>query len=121
MYFGDWEGVSTQRIYETTPELLANFWQFPTQYQAPNGESFARFQQRVTLGFEQIHQQLQENNWKKSLIVTHGGVIKLLLCLARQHNLDELLKMSAELGKLYQLELLDTDSGIGFMEKTLAP
>lgn len=121
MYFGDWEGVSTQRIYETTPELLANFWQFPTQYQAPNGEPLARFQQRVTLGFEQIHQQLQENNWKKSLIVTHGGVIKLLLCLARQHNLDELLKMPAELGKLYQLELLDADSGIGFMEKTLAP
>ena len=27
MYFGDWEGVSTQQIYETSPELLANFWQ----------------------------------------------------------------------------------------------
>ena len=25
MYFGDWEGVSTQQIYETSPELLANF------------------------------------------------------------------------------------------------
>lgn len=119
MYFGDWEGVSTQRIYETTPELLANFWQFPTQYQAPNGESFARFQQRVTLGFEQIHQQMHENSWKTALIVTHGGVIKLLTCLARQHDLNELLKMPAELGKLYRLELLKGESEIGFMEKSL--
>ncbi|WP_436860351.1 histidine phosphatase family protein [Acinetobacter haemolyticus] len=119
MYFGDWEGVSTQRIYETTPELLANFWQFPTQYQAPNGESFARFQQRVTLGCEQIHQQMHENSWKTALIVTHGGVIKLLTCLARQHDLNELLKMPAELGKLYRLKLLKGESEIGFMEKSL--
>lgn len=27
MYFGEWEGISTQQIYETSPELLANFWQ----------------------------------------------------------------------------------------------
>ncbi|ENW96441.1 histidine phosphatase family protein [Acinetobacter sp. NIPH 298] len=119
MYFGDWEGISTQTIYETTPELLANFWQFPTQYQAPNGESLARFQQRILVGFKQIHQQMQENRWETALIVTHGGVIKLLTCLARQHDLNELLKMPAELGKLYRLELLEAESEIGFMEKPL--
>lgn len=121
MYFGDWEGISTQTIYENTPELLANFWQFPTQYQAPNGESLARFQQRILVGFKQIHQQMQDNNWKTALIVTHGGVIKLLTCLARQHDLNELLKMPAELGKLYRLELLEAESEIGFMEKSLIP
>lgn len=121
MYFGDWEGISTQTIYETTPELLANFWQCPTQYQAPNGESLARFQQRILVGFKQIRQQMQENRWETALIVTHGGVIKLLTCLARQHDLNELLKMPAELGKLYRLELLEAESEIGFMEKSLIP
>lgn len=121
MYFGDWEGISTQTIYENTPELLANFWQFPTQYQAPNGESLARFQQRILVGFKQIRQQMQENRWETALIVTHGGVIKLLTCLARQHDLNELLKMPAELGKLYRLELLEAESEIGFMEKSLIP
>ncbi|WP_109441153.1 histidine phosphatase family protein [Acinetobacter haemolyticus] len=119
MYFGDWEGLSTQKIYETSPELLANFWQLPTQYQAPNGEPFVQFQQRITLGLKQIHQQLQENNWKTALIVTHGGVIKLLTCLARQHNLNELLKMPVELGQLYSFALSQEQNEICIVEKSL--
>ena len=93
MYFGDWEGISTQVIYEAEPERLANFWQFPTQYHAPNGESLTQFQQRIFIGFEQIYTQIQEQNGQKALVITHGGVIKLLTCLARQQNLDDLLKM----------------------------
>ena len=117
MFFGDWEGVSTQTIYETEPELLANFWQFPTQYHAPNGESFAQFQQRVMYGVNRIYDEMQQNHWHRALVVTHGGVIKLLTCLARQQALDDLLKMPAELGKLYSLELIHRDNNeIHFVE-----
>lgn len=118
MYFGDWEGVSTQTIYETAPELLANFWQFPTRYHAPNGESLHQFQQRVIYGFNEIYVQMQQHNWNRALIVTHGGVIKLLTCLARQQKLDDLLTMPAELGKLYALKLTQVDNQIHFSEKT---
>ncbi|ESK56356.1 histidine phosphatase family protein [Acinetobacter tjernbergiae] len=105
MYFGDWEGISTQAIYEAEPERLANFWQFPTQYHAPNGESLTQFQQRIFIGFEQIYTQIQAQNGQKALVITHGGVIKLLTCLAQQQNPDDLLKMPAELGKLYSFSL----------------
>lgn len=105
MYFGDWEGISTQAIYEAEPEQLANFWQFPTQYHAPNGESLIQFQQRIFIGFEQIYTQIQAQNGQKALVITHGGVIKLLTCLAQQQNLDNLLKIPAELGKLYSFSL----------------
>jgi len=105
MYFGDWEGISTQAIYEAEPEQLANFWQFPTQYHAPNGESLTQFQQRISIGFEQIYTQIQAQNGQKALVITHGGVIKLLTCLAQQQNLDNLLKIPAELGKLYSFSL----------------
>ncbi|USA54363.1 histidine phosphatase family protein [Acinetobacter sp. C32I] len=118
MYFGDWEGMSTQTIYENEPELLANFWQFPTQYHAPNGESLHQFQQRVMHGFTEIYVQMQQHNWNRALIVTHGGVIKLLTCLARQQKLDELLTMPAELGKLYALKLTQVDNQIHCSEKT---
>lgn len=119
MYFGDWEGVSTQTIYENEPELLANFWQFPTQYHAPNGESLNQFQQRVLHGFNEIYAQMQQHQWHKALIVTHGGVIKLLTCLARQHKLDDLLTMPAALGKLYAFNLAQVDSKIHFDEKSV--
>lgn len=117
MYFGDWEGVSTQTIYENEPELLANFWQFPTQYHAPNGESLHQFQQRVLHGFNEIYVQMQQHNWNKALIVTHGGVIKLLTCLARQQKLDDLLTMPAELGKLYALNLTQVNAQLYFSER----
>jgi len=50
--------------------------------------------------------------------VTHGGVIKLLKCIALKQSLDDILKMSAELGQLnrfildsetMQLELLESN------------
>ncbi|NIE95377.1 histidine phosphatase family protein [Acinetobacter sp. Tr-809] len=116
MYFGDWEGMTTQTIYETAPERLANFWQFPTQYHAPNGESLHQFQQRVMHGFTEIYVQMQQHNWNKALVVTHGGVIKLLTCLARQQKLDDLLTMPAELGKLYALNLTQVENQIQFSE-----
>lgn len=110
MYFGDWEGISTQSIYENEPELLANFWQFPTKYHAPNGESLEQFLQRVKVGFDEIHTQMKINQWNRALVVTHGGVIKLLTCLARHKHLNDLLKMSAELGQLYSVKMYKNDS-----------
>ena len=32
MHFGDWEGQSTEKIYQKMPVLLANFWQFPSRF-----------------------------------------------------------------------------------------
>lgn len=115
MYFGEWEGVSTQQIYETSPELLANFWQKPSQYCPPRAETLMQFQTRVLKGFQELLVQMQNQNWQHGLVVTHGGVIKLLACLATQQPLDDLLKMPAELGKLYSFEFSETDGQLTCM------
>ncbi|MDC4922314.1 histidine phosphatase family protein [Acinetobacter baumannii] len=115
MYFGEWEGVSTQQIYENSPELLANFWQKPSQYCPPCAETLNQFQTRVLKGFQDLLGYMQKQNLQHALVVTHGGVIKLLACLARQQPLDDLLKMPAELGKLYSLEFSETDGQLTFI------
>lgn len=117
MYFGDWEGVSTQQIYETSPELLANFWQKPSQYCPPRAETLMQFEMRILKGFQNLLEHMQKQNLQHALVVTHGGVIKLLTCLAQQHPLDDLLKMPAELGKLYSLEVSETEAKLTFMLK----
>jgi len=53
---------------------------------------------------------MQIHQWNRSLVVTHGGVIKLLSCLARHENLNDLLKMPAELGQLYSVKMYKNDS-----------
>ena len=115
MHFGDWEALSTQYIYENEPELLANFWQQPTLFSPPNAETMQNFHLRVINGLTDIQQQMQANHWQHALLVTHGGVIKLLKCIALKHTLDDLLKMSAELGQLDAF-ILHEDGALAFVE-----
>lgn len=100
MHFGDWEGQSIQQLYEQFPETLADFWQKPTQTTLPNAETMHQFHLRVSTAMSNIQQQMQLNGWQSALVVTHGGVIKLLKCMVLQQPLDDVLKMSAELGQL---------------------
>lgn len=100
MHFGDWEGQSIQQLYEQFPETLADFWQKPTQTTLPNAETMYQFHLRVSTAITDIQQQMQLNGWQSALVVTHGGVIKLLKCMVLQQPLDDVLKMSAELGQL---------------------
>ena len=74
-----------------------------------------QFQTRVLKGFQELLVEMQNQNWQYGLVVTHGGVIKLLACLAKQQPLDDLLKMPAELGKLYSLEFSEMDGQLTFM------
>ena len=100
MHFGDWEGQSIQQLYEQFPETLADFWQKPTQTTLPNAETMHQFHLRVSTAMSNIQQQMQLNGWQSALMVTHGGVIKLLKCMVLQQPLDDVLKMTAELGQL---------------------
>ena len=100
MHFGDWEGQSIQQLYEQFPETLADFWQKPTQTTLPNAETMHQFHLRVSTAMSNIQQLMQLNGWQSALVITHGGVIKLLKCMVLQQPLDDVLKMSAELGQL---------------------
>ncbi len=100
MDFGDWEAQSTADLYAKSPQLLADFWQFPTRYTPPNAESLLDFQCRVLDAIEMLQLQMREQNWTHALLISHGGVIKLLKCLAKQQSLDDILTQSAPLGQL---------------------
>ncbi|WP_349929631.1 alpha-ribazole phosphatase family protein [Acinetobacter sp. A1-4-2] len=117
MHFGDWEGVSTQEIYEKQPEALAQFWETPTRFSPPNAETMQQFQQRILNALQQIQGSMQRNQFAHAMVVTHGGVIKLLKCLAFNQPLDNILKMSAELGQFNHFILHD-DLSIEYVEQS---
>ena len=104
MHFGDWEGQSTADLYQHFPEALAQFWQQPSQFTPPNAEPLLVFQQRVLRGMQQIQQRMQAEQWQRVLLISHGGVIKLLKSMALAQPLDQLLQQSAELGQLHGFE-----------------
>ena len=100
MHFGDWEGQSTQFLYETVPDQLEKFWLQPTEFSPPNAETLPQFDIRVSQAVAQMMAYMQENGLKKALVISHGGVIKLLKCKAQNLHLNDLLKMVADLGQL---------------------
>jgi alpha-ribazole phosphatase len=74
--FGDFEGLTYDEIAARYPELYRQWMDAPTQVQFPNGESFEAMRQRVLRTLEAI----RENHEGRTLaIVTHGGVIRILL------------------------------------------
>ena len=100
MDFGEWEAQSTERLYQLYPDELAQFWQTPLSFTPPQAESLLTFKSRVLESVETLTQQMYARGWTRALIISHGGVIKLLKCQALKQHDNDLLKMSAELGQL---------------------
>ena len=100
MDFGEWEAQPTERLYPQFPNELAQFWQTPLSFTPPQAESLLAFKSRVLESVETLTQQMHKQGWQRVLIISHGGVIKLLKCQALKQHDNDLLKMSAELGQL---------------------
>lgn len=77
MCFGDWEGNSASDVAEGDDgDLLAVFQQNPLGFKAPAGEAFDDFSQRVLNCWQQW---LHDADDEHRLLVTHGGVMRVLL------------------------------------------
>jgi alpha-ribazole phosphatase len=76
--FGRWDGVPFDDLYAEPEEWqrIEAYWQAPGVHAPPEGESLVQAHQRVGLCWQHLQQQLQG---KHSLVVCHGGVIRLLL------------------------------------------
>lgn len=105
MHFGDWEGQTTAHLYQTQPAALEKLWMQPTAFTPPHAESMMVFDQRVMSGLKQSIENMQLKQISRALLITHGGVIKLLKCKALQQPLNDILKMSAELGQLNRFQI----------------
>lgn len=73
--FGRWEGLTFKEICSTDPDLVAQWASFTDDFCFPDGESQYDFHHRVAEIAEQIH--AHSGNLA---IVTHGGIIRALLC-----------------------------------------
>ncbi|PFG56046.1 alpha-ribazole phosphatase [Vibrio sp. ES.051] len=74
MAFGDFDGVPFDILTDHWKKLEA-FWQSPSQHTLPNAESLSTFSQRVNCAWSQIINDINDD----LLVVTHGGVIRMIL------------------------------------------
>lgn len=77
IHFGDWEGVEMSVIQQRYQTTLQAYWANPVGNTPPNGESIIDFHQRVTHRFGKS---IEQYIGKHFLIITHGAVIRVLMC-----------------------------------------
>lgn len=70
--FGAWEGL---RLAEIPPADLGRFWGDPLGYTPPGAEPCVAFQARVLAGWQDLLSAPEPH----PLVITHGGVIRVLL------------------------------------------
>ncbi len=108
MYFGDWEGQSIDHIWQTQQRSVEQWFADPVQHPPPNGEAADIFAARVVSGFEQSIQRYQGEHL---LMLTHGGVMRILLAHCLSMSLLELHRFDVPYACLSRLQIITASDG----------
>lgn len=87
IYMGPWEGLLYKDIREQDAEQFDAFWERPHLFNLPGAETFANVQQRATRRLAEI---LCDTKSQDIAIVSHGVLIKTILCQVESRPLSEL-------------------------------
>ena len=77
IHFGDWEQRLIADVEREHGPSLSRFWKDPECFTPPNGEPMPAFRARITGAAESV---IHEHAGKHILLITHGAVIRMLLC-----------------------------------------
>lgn len=94
IHLGRWDGLAMSQIREQFPALWKLRGEDIGHFRPPGAESFADLQQRVVPFIRRIVAQSAGN----TLIVTHAGVIRVLLCQVLQMPLSHLFRIHLDYG-----------------------
>ncbi|AZE56647.1 Alpha-ribazole-5'-phosphate phosphatase [Pseudomonas synxantha] len=102
LHFGAWEGQSAAALMETDAEGLGLFWADPYAFTPPEGEPVVQFSERVLGAVARLHQAYAG---QRVLLISHGGVMRLLLAQARGLPREQLLNVEVGHGALFGLQV----------------
>lgn len=102
LHFGDWEGRSAAELMATDATALGRFWSDPYAFTPPGGEPLADFEARVLGAVQRL--QLRYAG-ERLLLISHGGVMRLLLAGARGLPPADLLQVEVAHAQRFHLQL----------------
>jgi len=102
LHFGAWEGQSAAALMETDADALGLFWADPYSFTPPQGEPVAEFSNRVLSAVARLQAAYVG---ERILLISHGGVMRLLLAQARGLPREQLLNVEVGHGALFSLSV----------------
>lgn len=105
--FGDWDGQPAVQLWSQAPARVRAFFADPLANPPPGGESFADFQARVLGAWQRILGAADG----RSLVVAHGGTIRVILASVLQIPPQNLFSLEVGYACLSQLAVYERDGG----------
>ncbi|MHC8306553.1 alpha-ribazole phosphatase family protein [Pseudomonas sp. PB3P13] len=102
LHFGAWEGQSAAALMETDAQALGLFWANPYSFTPPQGERVEDFSARVLAAIERLHAAC---SGERVLLISHGGVMRLLLAQARGLPREQLLNVEVGHAAMFSLSV----------------
>lgn len=102
LHFGAWEGRSAAELMQTDAEALGRFWADPYAFTPPGGEPLLRFEARILAALQRLY---AVHRGRRLLLISHGGVMRLLLARARGLPRPALLQVNVGHAQRVRLQL----------------
>lgn len=102
MSLGRWEGKTVAEIQEAYPGCYERWLEDPLAFPAPGGEDLRSFEHRVVGALERVRGAHPDADL---ILVSHGGVIKALLCFALGLDVRYLFRLKQDNTAVSHIEL----------------
>ncbi len=102
--FGVWEGMTFDEIKEKWPDAFNSWAANPLKFSPMDGESTIELRDRVIKAFEEI---MKKHNGQNIVIVSHGGVIRVLLSEMLGMPLENIFRIEQSYAALNVIEIWD--------------
>lgn len=99
-HFGDWQGVPIEQLAEADGDALGRFWADPVAHPPPGAETLAQFRARLSAALDDVAAQAGD---RRVLVVTHGGAIRLLRCVAEGRGFGDMAGIEVAHASLHPL------------------
>jgi len=102
--FGEFEGLRYEEIQQRYPDIFQSWMTRPTETRFPNGESFTDMKGRVLRTLDLL---LSRHRNQSIAIVTHAGVIRLILAQALCIPDNQIFKLAQGYGAINRIAYFD--------------
>jgi len=105
--FGLWEGKTAEELLAEDEVRIKKYWNDPVNVIPPQGEALLDFEKKIILAWNKM---LNKYAGQHVLLVSHAGVMRIILCHILGMPLTELFKLDVALAKSSRIEVI-SDAG----------
>lgn len=104
LYMGLWDGISVSEVMEKHPGAIKEWWDDPSMFRTPEGESLSDLRARVLPELKDI---LERHKGETVCMVAHGGVNRVILFEAMGLPLSRYYSISQDYGCINRIRYFE--------------